>query len=120
MLNQLRITDFAIIDHLEIDFGPGLVILTGETGAGKSILLDAIQAVTGGAVDASMVRAGATKARLEASFVYRSDQIEIAQLLEREELVEDPGQIVVEREIRLEGRSGARGQRALGQSGGTA
>lgn len=108
MLQRLRITDFAIIDQLEVQFGPGLVILTGETGAGKSILLDAIQAITGGAVDASMVRSGAGKARLEAHFAYRSDQLEIVELMEREELLEEDGLITIEREIRLEGRSSAR------------
>jgi DNA repair protein RecN (Recombination protein N) len=108
MLTRLAIHDFAIIDNLELEWGPELVILTGETGAGKSILLDAIQALTGGGVDASMVRAGASKARLEAAFDYRSDQFELVEVLEREDLMEEPGQITLEREIRLEGRSGAR------------
>jgi DNA repair protein RecN (Recombination protein N) len=108
MLNQLRISDFAIIDHLELDFGTGLVILTGETGAGKSILMDAIQALIGGAVDPTMIRSGANKARLEASIHFSADQPDLEQVLLREELLEDPGHLVLEREIRLEGRSTAR------------
>lgn len=108
MLTRLRITDFAIIDHLELDFGSGLVILTGETGAGKSILLDAIQALIGGAVDQTMIRAGASKTHLEAFIQYRSDQLELIRLLEQEDLLDEPGQITLEREIRLEGRSTAR------------
>jgi DNA repair protein RecN (Recombination protein N) len=108
MLTRLRITDFAIIDHLEMDFQPGLAILTGETGAGKSIVLDAIQALTGGATDVTMVRSGASKARLEAVIQFDAGHPEIGTVLDREELAEEPGQIVLEREIRLEGRSTAR------------
>lgn len=108
MLHQLRIIDFAIMDHLEMDFPAGLVIFTGETGAGKSILLDAIQAVTGGKADATMVRTGSDKAKLEAVFEYSPDQTELYEILAREELLEDPSQILIEREIRLEGRNTAR------------
>ncbi len=51
MLSELRIQDFAIIDHLELDFGPGLVVFTGETGAGKSIIMDALDMLLGGRAD---------------------------------------------------------------------
>ncbi len=108
MITNLRITDFAIVDHLELNFDSGLVILTGETGAGKSIVLDAIQALIGGTTDVSMVRAGTSKARLEAVIKYTPDQIELIQILEQEDLMDEPGQIVLEREIRLEGRSTSR------------
>jgi len=60
MLSELRIENFAIIQSLELEFKKGLVIVTGETGAGKSILLDAIMALVGGRVDATMVRSGAS------------------------------------------------------------
>ena len=64
MLEELRIENFAIIHKLEIRFMDGLVIFTGETGAGKSIILDAIMALVGGRVDADMVRSGANRASL--------------------------------------------------------
>ena len=56
MLLYLRIENFALIDHLELDFGVGLNVLTGETGAGKSIILDAIDAVLGGKVSSRVIR----------------------------------------------------------------
>lgn len=68
MLQSLLIENFALVDRLELEFGPGLHVLTGETGAGKSIILDAIDAVLGGRVSARWVRTGETRAHLEASF----------------------------------------------------
>ena len=58
MLTELRIHNFAIIDQLDLRFGPGLIILTGETGAGKSIILDAIVTLLGGKADPTLIRAG--------------------------------------------------------------
>ncbi len=69
MLLSLKITNFALIDYLELEFQPGLNILTGETGAGKSIILDALDAVLGGKVSAKVIRTGAERAILEASFL---------------------------------------------------
>ncbi len=108
MLTRLKITDFAIIDHLDLEPGSGLVVLTGETGAGKSIILDAIQSILGAPVDQTMVRAGSTKARLEAWFSYSEASNELSALLTDQELVDEPGILVIEREIRLEGRGAAR------------
>ena len=68
MLQGLRIENFAIIHELELGFAPGLNIFTGETGAGKSIILDAIEAVIGGKADSTSIRSGATRASIEASF----------------------------------------------------
>jgi DNA repair protein RecN (Recombination protein N) len=68
MLVALRIDSFAIIDSLEIQFGPGLNVLTGETGAGKSILVDALSLLLGGRADPGMVRAGAQEAVVEGIF----------------------------------------------------
>lgn len=68
MLTHLRIENFALIDHLELDFGTGLNVLTGETGAGKSIILDALDAVLGGKAGGTSVRAGAQRALIEATF----------------------------------------------------
>jgi len=68
MLISLRIDNFALIDHLDLEFGSGLNVFTGETGAGKSIILDAVDAVLGGRVDRRSIRTGANRAILEAAF----------------------------------------------------
>jgi DNA repair protein RecN (Recombination protein N) len=68
MLRSLRIENFALIDQLELSLGRGLTVLTGETGAGKSILLDAIDAVLGGKVGGRSIRTGSERAQLEAGF----------------------------------------------------
>lgn len=68
MLKLLRIDNFALIDHLEIPFSHGLNVLTGETGAGKSIILDALDAALGGSVSSRSIRTGSIKATLEAIF----------------------------------------------------
>ncbi len=85
MLSELRIENFAIINRLELLFKDGLVIVTGETGAGKSILLDAIMTLVGGRVDATMVRSGADRAVLEAVFkIPEETRNEIQAILTRE------------------------------------
>ncbi|MDW8258800.1 MAG: AAA family ATPase, partial [Gammaproteobacteria bacterium] len=68
MLTYLQIRDFAIIDHLEIEFKSGLTVLTGETGAGKSIIVDALQLLAGGRAASDCVRHGAERADLSAQF----------------------------------------------------
>lgn len=68
MLCSLTIQNFAIIDRLDLEFGPGFNVLTGETGAGKSILIDALNLLLGGRAGSEMVRAGARKAVLDAVF----------------------------------------------------
>ena len=109
MLDELRIENFAIINKLEIRFKSGLVIVTGETGAGKSIILDAIMALVGGRVDANMVRSGAERASLEAVFSIPAEtRSEIIEILKREELDEGEPFVTLGREIRGEGRSVAR------------
>ena len=85
MLLSLRIENFALIDHLELEFGAGLHVLTGETGAGKSIILDAIDAALGGKVTGRAVRTGEDRALIEATFqvdkalksLFESEQIEL-------------------------------------------
>ena len=109
MLEELRIENFAIINKLELHFKDGLVIVTGETGAGKSIILDAIMALVGGRVDAGMVRSGAERAALEAVFsIPKQTKEEIVNILKREELDEGEPVVTLGREIRGEGRSVAR------------
>jgi DNA repair protein RecN (Recombination protein N) len=68
MLTTLRISGFAIVDHAEVRFGPGLNVLTGETGAGKSLLLEALHLVLGGRMSADVLREGAEEAVVEALF----------------------------------------------------
>jgi DNA repair protein RecN (Recombination protein N) len=109
MLNELRIENFAIIDRLDLHFGPGLTTMTGETGAGKSIIIDAVETILGGRADATMVRSGVERASVEAVFhINQTSQSEILAILEREELLEDGDYITLGREIRLAGRNVAR------------
>ncbi len=68
MLTHLRITDFALLDDVELALGPGLNVLSGETGAGKSLLVDAVALLRGGRASAEQVRSGAEEARIEALF----------------------------------------------------
>jgi DNA repair protein RecN (Recombination protein N) len=109
MLTELRIENFAIIQQLELDFKPGLITFTGETGAGKSIILDAITAVVGGRADISLIRAGAERASVEATFsLSSSNRDAIHEILEREGLLDEPEYVTLGRELRREGRSIAR------------
>src|SRR3954454_18961504 len=66
MLQGLRITNLAVIEEAELTLGPGLTVLTGETGAGKSILVDALGLLMGGRADPAVIRAGADEACVEA------------------------------------------------------
>ena len=68
MLAHLNITNFAIISRLEIDFKPGLNIISGETGAGKSIIINAVNLILGGRASADLIRTGADEAMVEAFF----------------------------------------------------
>ena len=68
MLVQLHVRHFAVVDRAEIEFGPGMTVVTGETGAGKSLLVDALMLLTGLRADASVVRAGCERAELSAEF----------------------------------------------------
>ena len=109
MLEELHIHDFAIIEDLHLQFNAGLVVFTGETGAGKSIILDALGAILGARVDTTSVRKGADRAIVEGFFRLEGQERElINSLLEREGLLEEPDGLWLGREIRAEGRSIAR------------
>ncbi|MGB9585947.1 MAG: DNA repair protein RecN [Anaerolineales bacterium] len=109
MLSALRIQNFAIIEDIKLNFQPGLIILTGETGAGKSILVDALEAVVGGHVDTSAIRMGFEKAFIEAEFSFESPAANpVLEILQNEELLEDSTQLFLSREIRSSGRHVAR------------
>jgi DNA repair protein RecN (Recombination protein N) len=109
MLTELHIQNFAIIDKLELRFGPGLIILTGETGAGKSIILDAVVMLIGGKADTTFVRTDSDAAFVEGVFQLRGPEKEaVHSILQREELMDDPNYVVLTREVRREGRNVAR------------
>jgi DNA repair protein RecN (Recombination protein N) len=110
MLVELAIRNFAIIEAVQIPFGPGLNVLSGETGAGKSILIDALGAVLGDRVNTDMVRTGAASASIDATFdlncVRHGDGL--SRMLEELEVEASDGQLILSREIHAGGRSSAR------------
>lgn len=109
MIHELRIQNFAIIDQLELEFFPGLIVFTGETGAGKSIIIDAVETLLGARADATQVRAGSERAMVEATFkIPPYIQPAVQALLEAEALLDEPDSIILGRDIRLNGRSTAR------------
>lgn len=109
MLSELRIENFAIIDKLSLDFSTGLVIFTGETGAGKSIIMDALEMLLGGRAETSVLRANATRATVEGVFkLDDGNKPQILDALKREDLLDDENYLTLAREVRREGRSVAR------------
>ena len=111
MLQELRIQNFAIIDDLTLEFSDGFIAITGETGAGKSILVDAVGLLLGARADGSMVRGGTERAVIEGVFsVPENVQDLLDRLLRAEELEasDTEGEIILAREVRANGRSRAR------------
>ena len=105
MLSHLDIRDFAIIPSLALDFAPGFTAITGETGAGKSILVDALGLLLGQRSDSSWVRQGAERAELTAEFDVRQNDAACHWLAEAE--LESDGQCLLRRSIAASGRSRA-------------
>jgi DNA repair protein RecN (Recombination protein N) len=107
MLVELNIEDFAIIDQLNLKFSPGFNVLTGETGAGKSIIIDAVTMLLGGRADTSFVRADTQRARIEGIFRLTHEMRSVIDpILEREGLDGDESEILIlGREIRNTGRN---------------
>src|SRR6201997_4568819 len=106
MLTHLQIRDFAIIDAVELEIRPGLTVLTGETGAGKSIVVDALQLLAGGRAGAEAVRHGAERAEIAATFELSQAPRELKQWLEQQSLGGGT-ELVVRRVIGNDGRSRA-------------
>ena len=102
MLRTLSIRDFVIVDSLELDFGRGFSVLTGETGAGKSILVDALALALGGRGDASVVREGATRADISVEFASNNA---IGEWLDANGFEHDDGAVLLRRVIDSNGRS---------------
>src|SRR3990172_5956631 len=106
MLVELHIRDFAIIEDLQLDLAPGFTVFTGETGAGKSIIIDAVEMLLGGRANSGMVRTGAEGAVVEGTFrLEQAVRQPVQELLEREGLLEDAEHVHLGREIRAQGRS---------------
>ncbi|MFM2152874.1 MAG: hypothetical protein RL199_1309 [Pseudomonadota bacterium] len=107
MLSRLRIAHFAIIDALEVSFGPGFNVVTGETGAGKSILIDALHLLLGGRAQSDLVRTGFDECSVEGLF----DPLDVAALDARLDTLGlpacDDDQLVIRRTVHREGRSRA-------------
>ena len=93
MLTELHIENLGVIERVELVLGPGLTAVTGETGAGKTMIVEAIELLVGGRADATMVRVGAGEARVDGRFV----------------VGDEPGnEIVLTRVVPADGRSGVR------------
>ena len=106
MLSRLLVKNYVLIDSLEIDFPEGLIIITGQTGAGKSILLGALSLVMGAKADAAMVSEEADNCVVEAEFdVAPSESLRL--LLEDNEVESDEGHLIVRRVVNRSGRSRA-------------
>jgi DNA repair protein RecN (Recombination protein N) len=105
MLTHIQIRDFAIIDAVELELGPGLTVLTGETGAGKSILVDALLLAAGGRAGAEVVRHGAERAEVSATFAIQKNDAANAWLADQS--IEHEGECVLRRVIAADGRSRA-------------
>lgn len=107
MLESLHIQNYALIDDIELEFGPGFNVLTGETGAGKSIIVGALNLVLGARASSEGVRDGADKARVDAVFRIGKPPRELAKVLEESEIALDDGTLILSRIVTPDGRSRA-------------
>ncbi len=103
MLSRLQVKNYVLIDSLEIDFPEGLIIITGQTGAGKSILLGALSLVTGSKAEASMVSEGAENCVVEAEFEGIDEALKT--VLEENEVEWEEGHLIIRRVVNRSGRS---------------
>ena len=108
MLTRLSIRNIVLIEALDLTFGRGLGVLTGETGAGKSILLDALGLVLGNRADSGLVRGGEDKASVTASFEFAALPLALAERLDDADIeIEDGEPLIVRRQLRADGKSKA-------------
>jgi DNA repair protein RecN (Recombination protein N) len=105
LLSELTISNFAIIDHLRLTMSPGFTVLTGETGAGKSIIIDAVSTLLGGRADVELIRSGTEGARIEGVFVLSPAlRDELTPFLHEHGLDENGDTLILTREINRNGR----------------
>ena len=104
MLRRLHVKNFALIEDVEIEFGAGFNVITGETGAGKSVLLGSLGLILGERGDTDMIRDGATKCTVEACFEFPEGHPAVSRLQETGVEVED-GELILRRELSMTGRS---------------
>src|SRR5580658_10073591 len=107
MLRSLAVRNFAIIDRLDVEFGPGMNVLTGETGAGKSIIMLALNLILGGRASADMIRSGAERASVDALFDIGGSP-ELQQLLSEMGYSAEEDQLLLARDIGVGGKSTCR------------
>ena len=106
-LTKLKIKNFAIIDHIEIEFDAGLTILTGETGAGKSIIIDALNLALGEKASPNVIRAKAETATVECTFALDNLSPSAQKILQDHDLIRNDHKLTLKREVSLTGRSHA-------------
>lgn len=104
MIQALSIRNFAIIEQLEVEFDQGMTVLTGETGAGKSIIIDAVGLLAGGRGSQHFIRTGAEKAVLQGAFIAPKGNVTY-QLLDELGIDHDGQEIILQREIHRNGRN---------------
>ena len=107
MLSRLQVRNYVLIDSLEIDFPEGLIIITGQTGAGKSILLGALGLVMGSKADAGMLSEGADNCVVEAEFDADPEDVALREVLEDNDVEWEDGHLIVRRVVNRSGRSRA-------------
>lgn len=107
MLKSLTVWNFALLEHVQVEFQPGLNILTGETGAGKSILIDSLGAVLGARMSADMVRSGCDWLRVEAVFSLEDESLGLHELLTQQAIDDSDKEIIITRQLTRAGRSTA-------------
>ena len=107
MLKSLTVWNFALLEHVQVEFQSGLNILTGETGAGKSILIDSLGAVLGARMSADMVRSGCDWLRVEAVFSLEDESLGLHELLTQQAIDDTDKELIITRQLTRAGRSTA-------------
>ena len=105
MLKTLTVWNFALLEHVQVEFGEGLNILTGETGAGKSILIDALGAILGQRVSSDAIRTGCDWLRVEAVFTLEDESLGLHELLSGQAIDDSEGLLIITRQVTKGGRS---------------